>query len=123
MHVGGFLKLYASLGLTGRQWDVRSTTPDTSIMVANGTPGSPLITKSSLSTGSYACSSARRSPQLGLLKPKPEDETMQGSTPSGPFHVGDCPVGMSAITFGGFVVRSKTTMAESAFDANSVLPS
>src|SRR5579871_3785142 len=48
---------------------------------------------------------------------------MHALTPAGPFQVGDCPVGMSAITIGGVTVRSNTTSEESALPTNIVCPS
>src|SRR5215831_613996 len=48
---------------------------------------------------------------------------MQGATPLGPSKSGDWPVGMLAMTLGGFVVRSKTTTALLPLAINRVLPS
>src|SRR5215510_3678684 len=123
MQVGKFVGPYGFGGFTGRQLRVRATTADISISVANGNPGSPFVTRSILSFSSYDISSARMSPHVGSDNARPCDEAMHGATPTGPSKSGDCPVGMLAITFGGFVVRSNTTTVLLAFPTNIVLPS
>src|SRR5215467_12762121 len=101
MHVGKFVGPYGLPGVTGRQLPVRATTADMSMRVANGSPGSPLVTSRILSFSSYDISSARMSPQVGSESARPCEEAMQGPTPAGPSKSGDWPVGMLAITLGG----------------------
>src|SRR5215469_11322593 len=48
---------------------------------------------------------------------------MQGATPAGPSKSGEEPVGKSAITVGGLVVRSNATTDALPLPTNSVFPS
>ena len=48
---------------------------------------------------------------------------MQGPTPFGPSKSGDAPVAKSAITVGGFLVRSNTTREALPLPTNKVFPS
>src|SRR6266852_769423 len=63
------------------------------------------------------------SPQVGSESARPAADATHGLVPSGPSKSGDWPVGMLAMTVGGFVVRSKTTTVLLAFPTNMVWPS
>src|ERR1700687_1115362 len=63
------------------------------------------------------------SPQVGSESARPWADATHGPVPAGPSKSGDCPVGMFAMTTGGFVVKSKTTTVLLAFPTNMVWPS
>src|SRR6266849_10365137 len=63
------------------------------------------------------------SPHVGSESARPAADATHGLVPSGPSKSGDWPVGMLAMTTGGFVVRSKTTTVLLAFPTNMVWPS
>src|SRR5713226_5666090 len=63
------------------------------------------------------------SPQVGSESARPAADATHGLVPTGPSKSGDWPVGMLAMTVGGFVVRTKTTTLLLALPTNMVLPS
>src|SRR5713101_3885493 len=63
------------------------------------------------------------SPQVGSESARPAADATHGLVPTGPSKSGDWPVGMLAMTTGGFVVKSKTTTVLLALPTNMVLPS